>query len=143
MSDWTHVLGVLRIEDYTPYNESMGEVLGDLFHTFKWGDSAEKRKACNVPAGSEESLQVKVWMNHDKNDTRRYTITFSGDLRDFSDEQGIVDWVNGLIKKYEWCVRDGVMGINGNLYAVETTYTDVLDDGGTQSAFVLCRQTKG
>lgn len=93
MSQWTHVLGVIRFDSMAknvhpePYNKD------DIIHI-------EMDMVHNVfqhlrPEGSEGSLEIKTILTN-----RGPTVVISGDLRDFGemDLQDILIWVNQCAK---------------------------------------------
>lgn len=98
MSSWTHVAGVIRVNDirtndYTPrdWDKEIGREC--LFEDPEelW-DEAEVTPDDFLPMGSEGTLQKSIWENPDKACMAAYTITIFGDLRDHYDPQSIVDW---------------------------------------------------
>lgn len=106
MSFWTHVNGSVRVDNF---------VDRALFKTCSFDGTVEEQDACNVPEGSECSLDVQVW-----NSIERYrlmsTINFFGDLRNYYNYQDIVDWITGVINDHKWFVRDGVITCNESVY---------------------------
>jgi len=107
MSQWTHVNGSIRIDhlkvmsDYTDLNSK--------FKTCGFTDDEIEWKECNVPCGSEGSIQVNIWENPEDHHLAAYTVNFWGDLRDYDNEQELVDWFTKIIKSH--MIRDAVMSI--------------------------------
>jgi len=124
MSMWTHVNGSLRID-------CLDGDIHTMFHTFAWPATREERNACNVPRGSEESLQVSIWTNPvigSDGDSRQYVLTVFGDLRDYEDEDAIVAWINKIIVDHDMFIRDGVMTINDSVYRYHEKYDECGED---------------
>jgi len=122
MSQWTHVNGSIRIDhlkvmsDYTDLNSR--------FKTCGFTDGEIEWKECNVPCGSEGSIQVNIWENPNDHHLAAYTVNFWGDLRDYDDEKEIVDWFTKIIKSH--MIRDAVMtiGIEYQSYSVYVSQYD-------------------
>lgn len=125
MSYWTHVNGAIRV-DSTPLTN---DEVKNLFKTCTFWGTTEEREACNVPRGSEGSLQVSVWVNPVKRDNRRFVITIFGDLRGFEESQHheIIEWINAIITDNEMSVRDGVLTLNEKTYRYNEIYNDEWD----------------
>jgi len=122
MSFWTHVNGSLRVDN--PYIEcdkrfkKCTHHMDTIFHTAHFGGGHDQWAACNVPCGSEGSLDVVVWHNPHKYHEDQSVVSFFGDLRGYEESQhkDIVKWIDGVIKKNHWSIRDGVMTINEKVY---------------------------
>lgn len=93
MSQWTHVAGVIRFDDLM---NTSGRP--DLGNTCNFDSSEEAWDRCSVPCGSEGSLQHSMWINPEPNHLAAYVCTFWGDLRDYSNEQEIVDYFKRITK---------------------------------------------
>ncbi len=94
MSQWTHVLGIIRFESMLanvrpePYQKEkrlMDEV-EKIHNHFQRG---------HTPSGSEGPIQIETILTN-----RGPTVVIAGDLRDFgtSDVDGIVSWLNDRIE---------------------------------------------
>ena len=104
MSNWTHVAGVIRIDDLrfdntTPDFEKLigKECLFDAPHDL-WVD-ADNHPQDFLPMGSEGTLQKSVWINSDTSMSAAYVITIFGDLRDHDDPDAIVRWFKNKVKE--------------------------------------------
>lgn len=104
MSIWTHVAGVIRIDDFRmnsqhPNFDSLigKECLWDSNGSV-WEDQ-EKLPENYLPMGSEGSLQKSVWVNPKTNSLAAYTVTIFGDLRDYSNPDGIIEWFKNKCKE--------------------------------------------
>lgn len=106
MSVWAHVNGSIRVNSHVDANR---------FKTFTYYSSYEDKKACNVPRGKEESLQVQVYNYPDDNDARS-VLNFFGDLRGFDDHQEIIDWVVKVILQFDLRVLNGIINIDDKVY---------------------------
>ena len=130
MSYWTHVNSSIRIDN--PYFvedkefKNTDELIRNLFKTVDFNGTKKQWEECNVPCGSEGSLQASIWINKNKNHCGRYAVNLFGDLRDFEELQhkDIVDWINNLIIDNSLSIRDGVMTINEKVYR----YNELLDE---------------
>lgn len=106
MSQWTHVAGVIRIDALRDGDErdiQQHKALKELFRTWSYMDRDSKRNKCNVPYGSEGSIQVKIVPGEDHS-LAAYVILLWGDLRDFGDAEDIRNlkkWWKNLIDKFE------------------------------------------
>lgn len=107
MSRWTHVAGTIRVDGLAGFKEPEFE---KLFKVARW-DVASSFKTCNMPVGSEGSLQYSVWTNPDPTHLARYTITIWGDLRDYGELEDIYKiekWFRKVLKKLD-LIREAVM----------------------------------
>lgn len=77
MSVWTHVAGVIRVDCIRCISEPD---FNKIFIKSLWG---EHNPNCNMPSGSEGSLDFRVIENPDKDCLAAYTVVVFGDLRDF------------------------------------------------------------
>ncbi len=106
MSQWTHVAGIIRIDSMgvailrgpaekkvEKIKEAVTKALGN---TCDFESSSEAFAQCNVPGGSEGSLQYTISRNSDEDEHALSWgyIAIWGDLRDFGaeDVQSVVDW---------------------------------------------------
>ena len=139
MSYWTHVNGVIRVDSAPLKNKEIKA----LFKTCKYDSPVEDWKACNVPRGSEGSLQVLLHFNHDRYEACKITMTIYGDLRGFEESQHheIIEWINAIITDNEMSVRDGVLTLNEKTYR----YNEIYNDEGDviSSGFELVHDYKG
>ena len=115
MSQWTHLAGIIRVDSMgsamvrlpsrdklEKINEGITKALGI---TSSFEDDIETCHNCNVPSGSEGSLQYRVSRNTD-NDEHSLSwgfVSIWGDLRDFGDEdvQSVVDWFQKSLERLE------------------------------------------
>lgn len=116
MSQWTHVCGCIRYDALrmvgTPYNhiEKIKELVGN---PVSFDDSEEKWDACNVPCGSEGSIQFVFWANPSLNALAAFTVGIFGDLRDFGKEDvhKIKEWFNRITSAEGIMVRNAILEI--------------------------------
>lgn len=103
MSIWCHVAAVVRIDDLR-WDDSTPDFEEIFGKTCKWGSSDDVWNDLNehsdkyLPCGSEGSLEMSVWKNPDISCMAAYTVSIFGDLRDFADGQGVVDWFKNKLK---------------------------------------------
>lgn len=89
MSQWTHVSAVIRydgIKGQTP-DPSLGR-------TVHFDDPRENWHHCDVPRGSEGSLQYRL--EEVGTGAVRFTAMIWGDLRDFSSVDGILEYLDRI-----------------------------------------------
>lgn len=122
MSYWTHVNGSIRVDSVQLKNKEIKA----LFKTCKFDSPFEEWEDCNVPRGSEGSLQVLLHFNSSKYEACRVIMTIYGDLRGFDESRHheIIEWINGIIKDNDMFVRDGVLTLNGKTYRYNEIYND-------------------
>lgn len=80
MSVWTHVAGVIRVDCIRGISEPE---FNKIFIKSLW---SEYNSDCNMPSGSEGSLDFRVIENPYKDSVAAYTVVIFGDLRDFGAE---------------------------------------------------------
>ena len=115
MSYWTHVNGIMRFDSDTDRDKEMR----GMCKTADYNASRIKKKHCNVPMGSEGSLDVSLWKKkHEVGQARSYTLSFFGDLCNYPQkkEKDIVKWLTNLIKEHDLRVRDAVVTVNADTY---------------------------
>ena len=114
MSFWTHVNGAIRV-DSTPLTN---EEVKNLFKTCTFYGTEKEWLECNVPRGSEGSIEISIWFNPCEKDNRRMVITMFGDLRGYEEHQheDFLEWLNKLIDDNTLWVRDGVLTLNEKVY---------------------------
>ena len=117
MSQWTHVCGCIRFDAFRmtnmPYStlDCIKQLLGN---TVSFGDSKEKWLNCDVPCGSEGSIQFSFWDNPCLNHMAAFTVAIFGDLRDFGmeDVPQIEKWFDKVTKTKNVMVRDAILRID-------------------------------
>jgi len=134
MSQWTHVAGVIRIDGLPSVvglnqEQERAEIRKTLGNTCSYDDDAPKWDACNVPCGSEGSLQHSYsFVGHDEagegivasSSLTRSAIAIWGDLRDYDDDNGIIKWFKETLAKFQpnhpenkglFSIRDALLSI--------------------------------
>ena len=108
MSVWTHVAGVIRVDAIRCIGEQPD--FNKIFVRELWNE--DTFGACNMPKGSEGSLDFRVVENPDKDSMAAYTVVVFGDLRDFgsANMQEIEDWWERVLKQCGM-VRQAVLQI--------------------------------
>ena len=131
MSNWTHVAGIIRVDDFRFGNDITKDFDKIIGKECLWGsptevwDDAENNPDKYLPMGSEGSLQKSIWINPDKDCMDSYTISIFGDLRDHDNVKEIIDWFKEKCKKL-W-VRNAVITVENEWYGTET-YTYVYEE---------------
>ena len=104
MSVWTHVAGIIRIDDIRlgdtlpDFDKLIGKECQWESPTEVW-DDMECRPEDYLPMGSEGSLEKSVWINPDKGCMSSYTVSIFGDLRDYEDSESIIEWFKNKINE--------------------------------------------
>jgi len=110
MSTWTHINGSIRFDLLPGMTKKP-----DLGNTCTFESPESDWDKCDVPIGSEGSMQYDVWQNPDGISLAAMTATFFGDLRDYGieDHDKIHDYFNRIVKGN--MVRQGIFVIECNL----------------------------
>lgn len=102
MSKWTHVSGVIRIDDFSfisrrkrNTSKTVEKIIGPMCLFEKWN------KHSKLPTGSEGSIEYKVIQDKDESSLARFTVVFYGDLRDYDDLEEIKEWFIKLREEIE------------------------------------------
>ncbi len=114
MSQWTHVNASIRfdgVRGLTPPPE--------LGWPCRWEDTVEVMDACNVPCGSEGSLEWSLHTNPASDSLARWTASIWGDLRGYDNVREIESYLARIVKDRP--IRSGVAEI-----VVEHTSTTIL-----------------
>lgn len=108
MSIWTHVAVTIRF-DALRISDHFSMTVDDLGQTCTFDSDRDAWDQCNVPCGSEGSLQTHLWVNPQMNCMAAYTAAIHGDLRDYQDVEEIKAYLNRICKGR--LVRQGVANI--------------------------------
>lgn len=101
MSVWTHVNGVVRLNDYSFLSskrntrKDVEKIIGPMCLFHNWNENTK------LPLGSEGSIEYKVIQSTEESNLARFNIIFWGDLRDYDDLNEIIQWFNNLKKEIE------------------------------------------
>lgn len=136
MSNWTHVAGVIRIDDIRIGNISIDfdKLIGkeatweNLYEDDLWED-IKLNPENYLPMGSEGSLEKSIWVNPDHSCIAAYTVSIFGDLRDHDDPDAIIRWFENKIKeiyKY-YAIRQATITVN-NEYNGTKNWTFYYED---------------
>ena len=96
MSVWTHVAGCIRVDSF-PFMAQPD--FKKIFIKELWDEKDDGE--CNMPSGSEGSLDYRIIRNPDPHAMSAYTVVIFGDLRDFGkeDKEELVNWWNRVLKE--------------------------------------------
>ena len=114
MSQWTHVAGIVRIDDFpftknTDWLNHFGKELHFDSPGSDWKDAHEHPENY-LPLGSEGSLQSSLWKNPDSHHLAAYAIMIFGDLRDYDTPQEIIVWFKKKVSDIPM-VRQAVISV--------------------------------
>ena len=104
MSVWTHVAATIRFDDI---QGMQGEP--QLGIIAKYGDPQDIWDKCDIPCGSEGSLEYTIWVNPDKSCIAAYTAMIWGDLRDYDNADEVIEYLNRICKGR--MIRQGIAEI--------------------------------
>jgi hypothetical protein len=94
MSQWTHVCGAIRIDAMPILDNLTTSKIKKLFgNTARFEDGQDVWDKCNVPTGSEGSVQYRIDDNSGEYSLTWGVIYFWGDLRDYDDYNEIYKWI--------------------------------------------------
>lgn len=98
MSNWTHVAGIIRVDDFrinTDTEPDWDNILGKelrLEDKFEKWEEAEEHPERFLPLGSEGSLIKSIWVNPKESCAAAYTVSIFGDLRNHDAPDEIIEW---------------------------------------------------
>ena len=116
MSQWTHVCGCIRYNALRmvgmPY-ATLDEIKKLVGNTVSFDDPEEKWDKCNVPCGSEGSIQFVFWANPSLNALDAFMVAVFGDLRDFGKEDApnIKEWFERVTTGKGVMIRNAIVEI--------------------------------
>ena len=123
MSQWTHVAGCIRIDSFPFLDVNIVTELSKSFgNTCQFNDLQYKWDRCNVPCGSEGSVQYRIVRTGDESSLSWGVIYIWGDLRDYSDQQAIHDWLKSACR--EKMIRSCVVKIDVEYHGSYIIYDD-------------------
>lgn len=117
MSQWTHVNGSIRFDalriEGMPFN-TVAKIKELLGNTALFEDSKEVWDKCNVPFGSEESIQFNIWDNPNKSSMAAFVVSMFGDLRNFGmeDVPKIKEWFKRVTETEHVMIRSAILEID-------------------------------
>jgi hypothetical protein len=91
MSQWTHVSGIIRIDDFISVIEEDNHVEERIENIIA--------KINNIPTGSEGPLEYDIVRTRTDNEVCFGYIAVYGDLRDYENVDEIYDWFDSLRKE--------------------------------------------
>jgi hypothetical protein len=123
MSVWTHVAAIIRYDAIRI--QGMPDTMPELGNICDYDSSSEDWDKCNIPCGSEGSLQYHKWTNPHPTSLAAYSVMFWGDLRDYDNATEILEYFKKITSPPA-IIRQGVLviGIEGK---DEVVYHYLLD----------------
>ena len=114
MSQWTHICGCIRIDFMQAHmsDETLIRLIKDKFgKTAQFESSEEEWVECDVPTGSEGSVQYEVALTGNQSSLARVVVYIWADLRFFGEDDvnELINWVKNSTDKL--FVRQGVVTI--------------------------------
>lgn len=106
MSQWTHINASIRFDGIIGF----GTAEPDLGITCSYEDEEEQWNKCDVPCGSEGSMQYMVWKNPSQSSLAFRTVVFWGDLRSYSNVEEILTYFNRITEGQ--MIRSGILEID-------------------------------
>lgn len=95
MSIWTHVAGIIRIDD-TRFDGSNVKRIKEIVKD-------------SLPYGSEGSLKFEVCESPEHSSIAAYVVSIFGDLRDFDSSSEVIDWFKGVCCKIDEMNSDDII----------------------------------
>jgi hypothetical protein len=95
MSQWTHVCGCIRIDAIVQLDGDIEKKIKEQFgNCVSYYDDESKWNACNVPCGSEGSVQYRVEKTADSDSSMSWGVVYIwGDLRNYDNHLEIFEWI--------------------------------------------------
>lgn len=106
MSQWSHINGNIRVDSLCGLLPDETPKFNEIFKTCNFEDEEEKWNNCNVPCGSEGSVQVSIYQNPDPSCLSQYSISIYGDLRDYSNKDEVKQWFEEICTKKDLIIRN-------------------------------------
>jgi hypothetical protein len=106
MSQWTHVCGAIRIDGLEFLGKNIAVELSNNFgNTVSFDDPEEDWDFCNVPCGSEGSIQYDIQHTGDDNSISWGVVYIWGDLRDYCNNEAIYQWIRKACESKSYFIR--------------------------------------
>lgn len=106
MSQWTHVAGLVRVDDLIALTGKALDLKARFGVCSGWDDDHDAEL---VPCGSEGSLTYHIHSNPCKDHLAAHVVAFYGDLRDYSSVDNVLTWLNNACSGL--MIRQGVVEI--------------------------------
>lgn len=100
MSTWTHVAGLIRVDNLSRLF-SVSQSSKDLSEIFIKSTWDQPNESCNLPKGSEGSLDVEIITRNEEGMEYMQEVAIWGDLRDYDsvDCEKIKEWWANIPEK--------------------------------------------
>ena len=141
MSNWTHVAGIVRIDNIVGSTDFSEKTIRDIIgkelrfdDTPEVWDDAYEYPGDYLPLGSEGSLYATIWKNPNKGSLDAYTVSIFGDLRDHDSAIDVVKWFKNKVVILD-CVSFGIRNACVTARNETNGVTNWTYDDNTESAF--------
>ncbi len=106
MSTWTHICGCIRFDGVV----ALGTPAPNLGRTCSFDDDSDTWDNCDVPCGSEGSIEHHLRTCTEDSKMARWSAMFYGDLRDYDDHDEILEYFKRITEGR--MIRQGVFTID-------------------------------
>lgn len=127
MSRWTHVAGIIRIDSIMRHLKPVMEP--DLGRIISWEDMCDADEEDSiVPIGSEGSLHWSFEETGSTSSVSWGNLHISGDLRDYEDDEAIIEWIKSSTQSNDWFIRQAIITIEVEGNAIKVLHKNYSED---------------
>ena len=127
MSRWTHVAGIIRIDSIMRHMKPVTEP--DLGRIISWEDMCDADEEDSiVPIGSEGSLHWSFEKTGSESSVSWGNLHISGDLRDYEDDEAIIEWIKSSTQSNDWFIRQAIITIEVEGNAIKVLHKNYSED---------------
>jgi len=121
MSNWTHVVGAMMIDASANSYRERAKNLKKLEDIFIQSTFELYYEDCNMPKGSEGSIQKEIVFEDSLSCSHQFSILFRGNLRDFGgwNDESLEDIRDWFTKSFKDIVKKGMIVRQATLYATD------------------------
>lgn len=118
MSQWTHINGSIRIDDYVPgerreeFRKYIEKLLGKQYDFEDLLALEDRDPETILPLGSEGSIKYTIWENPNDCHVNYMTVNIFGDLRNFGlpEIPGVIKWFKNILMNIDF--RSAILEID-------------------------------